>query len=154
MNKKAIRVTIDAPSKNAFNKTEGEIMNVLSDLPKKFGQNGASVRISPYEPEDPAQLSSELGSMVRWMAGKENRPGNPVEEVEQLTEEDLTFRQQVREFWRLLKPEAIKLGKEIWYSKKRLKEMEAEARGENLVEKPRDRISVGSVKFGQPKTET
>jgi hypothetical protein len=98
-----------------------------------------------YEADHPEEVTYHLGQVVKFLVREAN--GESVE-PEQLTEEQLTFKQQLGQFWESAKPGLRQLAKEIWYSKEQLKRMEE---GKDAGS---GRISSKSVRFDQSKKDS
>lgn len=97
-----------------------------------------------YEADHPEEVTYHLGRLVDFLARRNGGNNGEQEQPEELTEEQLTFKQQLGEFWRTAKPALKQLAEEVWFSKEDLKKRRAgqEAKG---------RISSGSVKLDQSK---
>ena len=128
--KQALLILQEASSKE-LEMSKAEIESTIS---KRFPD--MIFKAFDYQFNHPEEVSYHIGRMVQFVSRQPN--GGP--EPEQLSEEQKTWREEIRAFWEMAKPELKKLGKEIWYTKKQLEEMEK-------GKKPESRISSSSVKF-------
>jgi len=96
-------------------------MKQISGLP---GRVPASIRIHPYQPDNPEILKMESGKMLRWLAGDETKNGNPMsEEPEPQEIQDEKFWHQVK---RLGGPAAKRFAAQIMWGAEEAKRREAE----------------------------
>lgn len=118
---------------------KGEIWDALK---KKWPTR--PFKIFPYQLDFPEDVTFHLGKMVRYVAKPEQ---NGSDESQSMDEESLTFRQQVGEFWEQAKPHLKQLGKEIWYSKKQLADLEVGKKPEGRIGMKASRISSDSSRL-------
>ena len=120
-----------------------EFKTVVWDaLKKKWPER--PFKIFPYQLDFPEEVTHHVGKIVRFVAKPEQ---NGSDETVSMDEESLTFRQQVGEFWQQAKPHLKQLGKEIWYSKKQLAELEAGKKPEGRIGMKASRISSESSRL-------
>jgi len=154
--KRLFLVAMDGPNKQV----EAACNSVAWVLENKFSQQ-IMFKTMSYDPNYPEELIYQLGETMKFITNGRFQPNGKAESQEPLSEEELTFRQQVSQFWRLAKPYLSQLGKEVWYSKADLaKKLEKEAAEKrelleqhnqppNANEKPKEegRISTRSKKL-------
>jgi hypothetical protein len=131
--KKAIRISLDGSNSDV---SESEIA-IKKKLDPMLSTLPASVRVHPYEPDNPEALKMEAGKMLKWIAGDEARNGNPVAEPNGQAAEDEKFTHQLK---RLAGPALKNLmaevmwgpgGKEAWK-----KAQEAKSHGTETANSP------------------
>jgi hypothetical protein len=128
MTKKAIRISIDGSNSDVA-ESEQAIMKEVSNLP---GRVPASIRIVPYQPDNPEILKMESAKMLKWLAGDETKNGNPLSEDPEPQEvQDEKFWHQVK---RLGGPAAKRFAAQIMWGTEEARRREEKNNGSKKAE--------------------